>query len=765
MQGLFGQDEIPSFHRFAQIALERGLEKPGGLTYGIPEALEDLRPGERVMVPLGRGDRPVGGIVLAVHTECDLDPAKLKAITARDRASVRLPEDLLALAEWISSYYVCPLGMVLSTLLPAAVKKGTGLVNKKYLKWADPAGPTAIDALIEQHRLTAKQADVLRAAAELAPKSDGMDPKELAEAADVKTQGPIQALTKKGIFCSESRQEVKAVWAQYAVEPPTDLILSEDQKVAVEAITSAREFTTFLLHGVTGSGKTEVYIRAIEKARERGERAIVLVPEIALTPQTAGRFIGRFERVAVLHSGLTAAQRHQQWALIQSGWAHVVVGARSAVFAPLENLGLIIVDEEHDNSYKQDNAPRYHARDVAIKRAQMLGAVVVLGSATPALESYQNAQEGRFKLLRLPNRVTPWPLPRVQVVDLLEHRRKTRSGRLISQPLAAALRHTLEVGGQVMLLLNRRGFANYIACPDHNCGWVKTCDHCDVNMVYHKEKSLPRGGSIRCHYCTFEQLLPEACPSCGKRVTTFGLGVQRVEEELGELIPNVPVARMDSDTMRTGRDYQKTLDAFGAGELRVLVGTQMIAKGLDFPNVQLVGVISADTALNLPDFRAAERTFQLICQVAGRSGRGPKGGRVIVQTFMPDHPAVEWAAKHDYQSFAKEELALRREVGLPPAKRMARVVCRDEQLEQAEAEAAKVVRRLNDAKTQLNLEAEVSGPAPAPIARIGGLWRQQVEIIGPDSRTIQTLLSSVRQAGLLTSDARTAVDVDPTSLL
>ncbi|MEM1447239.1 MAG: primosomal protein N', partial [Planctomycetota bacterium] len=499
---------------------------------------------------------------------------------------------------------------------------------------------------------------------------------------------------------------------------------------------------------------------------------IVLVPEIALTPQTVGRFLARFPdgEVAVLHSGLTAAQRHAQWQRIRDGHARVVVGARSAIFAPLPAVGLIIVDEEHESSYKQDQLPRYHARDVAIKRAQLAGCPVILGSATPSLESYHNAKAGNFALIELPDRVPGAVLPKVELVDLAKERQERKGIHLLSQRLENAIRQNLEAGGQTILLLNRRGYANYIACPDHRCGWMMRCHHCDVTMVYHRSAALPTGGVVRCHHCGAEQMLPQICPESGHKVTIFGLGTQRVEEELERKFPGLRLARMDADAMRTAKDYQQTLDTFASGRTDLLLGTQMIAKGLDVANVRLVGVVSADTSLNFPDFRASERTFQLIAQVAGRAGRGEHRGQVIVQSFNPDDPAIQLAAEHDYVGFATKELALRTETGLPPVGRMARIVLRDTDDLANKKRAHELAHALHQANDQLHLGVRLRGPSVCPIARLADHHRQHIELIASPGNAnpaaaIQKLLTAVRNAGRLISDTHTAVDVDPVALL
>jgi primosomal protein N' (replication factor Y) len=482
--------------------------------------------------------------------------------------------------------------------------------------------------------------------------------------------------------------------------------------------------------------------------------------------------------VAVLHSGLTAAQRHQQWALVARGEADIVLGARSAVFAPIEDdrLGLIIVDEEHDGSYKQDQAPRYHGRDVAIRLAQLARVPIVLGSATPSLESWHNATSRRmYELHRLDERVPGMRLPRVVVVDFAEQRKlrqKTRPDRrvhLIGPVLEEAIGRTLDAGAQVLLLLNRRGYANYIACPDQMCGWVMTCDHCDVTVVYHKDRRLSTGGYVQCHHCFAEQRLPERCPDCGNRITTFGLGTQRVEEELASMFPQLAhdeaMVRVDSDTMHRATDFHRVLSAFGEGRIRLLVGTQMIAKGLDYPQVRLVGVINADTSINLPDFRATERTFQLVSQVAGRSGRSsaPDGlGQVIVQSFNPQTPAIQLAAQHDYDSFAAGEIAERAACGLPPLTRMTRIVVRDEDHVACVTSARLAAERLRALADQ---SLRIRGPMPCPIARLAGRHRQQIEVLASDAATMQRLLTAARNGGVLRPGAAMVIDVDPLALL
>ncbi len=788
MAQLFETENTPSAVAYAKVALEQGIDAGDGLTYAVPPMLEDLQVGERVTVPLGRKNKAVSGYVMQIENHCDLPPSKvnkLKAITSRDASAVSLTPDLIALARWMAAYYCCPLGMVLVTMLPAAVKHGTGTVRQTMVGYADQVDGEEDSA--DAPKLTKLQRAVVEEVDRLAGAGQPWtEIKELADLAGAKTVSPIRQLIKKGVLTTQTQSAIRAAeliesarGKQGTGQPSARLVLTPDQDKALTHLGGhiPQGFSVNLLQGVTGSGKTEVYLRAIESlignTESKTNGAIVLVPEIALTPQTSARFRDRFgEDVAVLHSGLTASQRHAQWRRIRNGEVRIVVGARSAVFAPLSSVGLIIVDEEHDSSYKQDQLPRYQARDVAIKRAQLCGAAVVLGSATPSIESYYNATEkNTYHRLILPQRVSGLSLPKVDIVDLTDERRKRyqmtgKAGvHLLSLVMETAIRRTLEDKRQTLLLLNRRGYANYIACPDHNCGWLMYCDFCDALMVYHKAKQLPTGGYVECHHCTAKQTLPTNCPQCSKKITTFGLGTQRVEEELERKFPQARLARMDSDIMRTARDYEETLDAFRAGEIDILLGTQMIAKGLDFPNVRLVGVISADTSIHMPDFRATERTFQLISQVAGRTGRGSEAGKVILQTFNPNDPAIQLAAKHDYETFAQNEIELRRNMRLPPITRMARIVVRDKDHVACYEHATKLASSLNRFNDELQLGVRLRGPMACPIARIAEFHRMQIELIAADAATLQQLMTALRNQNMLISDHHTAVDVDPVSLL
>jgi primosomal protein N' (replication factor Y) len=530
------------------------------------------------------------------------------------------------------------------------------------------------------------------------------------------------------------------------------------QRAAIAAIRDAidaREGGSFVLHGVTGSGKTEVYLSAIAHALASGGRAIVLVPEISLTPQTVGRFRARFgERVAVLHSALGAGERLDEWTRARDGDADIVIGARSAIFAPVTDLRLIVMDEEHEHSYKQGSAPRYHARDVALQRGRREDAVVVLGSATPSLESYYRALGGGHGLLELPERVVGGDLPPVEVVDMRDEPWARRTA-LVSSRLSEMLTETLTRGEQAILLLNRRGWAPFLLC--HSCGNVIGCEHCDISLTYHQ-----REARLRCHHCGFETDCPTACPECGDRhLQAMGTGTERAEQELRELAPTARVLRLDRDTTREKGAHGRLLARFERGEADVILGTQMIAKGLDFPRVTLVGILSADTALHFPDFRAAEQTFTLLAQVAGRAGRGELGGRVLLQTFAPDHWAVQLAAKHDYAGFFAREVESRRKHGWPPFRRLANVVACDAEPFVAEAAAEAVAAA---ARNGLPAGAEVLGPAPCPIQRLRGQSRVHVELIAPDAELSPWVREAVSD---LPAEHRRAlsVDIDALSLL
>ena len=840
MPNLFGIEDHPNpapppggAWTYLRIAIERGLDQtregaPGeGLTYRSPTPLGIGRRGE---IPLGRGAKPSAGIVIRAGGEELLEgfPAKRVKSILRDTGT-GLPPNLVQLARWMATYYVCPLGMVLGSMPPAAVKKRTGLRSVTVLQRASRVSERSSNASAAPPKLSPQTQEAWDQIAALPDAAFPIAPDQLATRISARTLAPINRLIKLGLLTEMEVEEVRqqgGVEAQLSIEQsdpsgvlaPNRPILTGPQTHIVTGIAATLgHFGVHLLHGVTGSGKTEVYLRILEQVLRQGKSGLVLVPEISLTPQTAGRFVERFRAagVGVLHSGLSASQRHKEWVRASTGAARVMVGARSAIFAPLNNLGLIIVDEEHAGDYKQDQLPRYHGRDVAIKRASMEGCPIVLGTATPSLESWANANpstrpergEGsgdahspkpltsfgargaKYALWQLTDRPTGGELPPVDIVDLAEERRLRQrlTGKretfphLIGPTLEEALVTTLEAGGQALLLLNRRGYASYIACPDTTCGWFLTCDDCDVKMVQHRviAGKTPLKGVVRCHHCLAQKLLPEACPLCDKKLITLGMGTQGLEQELNAKLahilgPSDPSAlgtrhsalvRVDGDTMNSAKDYFNVLSRFARGDIRILVGTQMIAKGLDFPNVRLVGVINADSALSLPDFRASERTFQLVSQVAGRAGRGHLPGRVIVQTFDPAAPSITFAARHDYAGFAAQELAERREAGLPPASRLARIVIRDTDLHKAEGAADRLKAALEEANKARDDKVRMIGPAPCPISRIAGHHRLELLLFSQSRAAIQNILADARANGLCKSDAHTAIDIDPISLM
>lgn len=789
---------------YVRVAVERGIDRlptsgDGSLTYRVEPGCDRPVPGQRVEVPLGRGEgagRVTQGIIVEVGDESlagGVAATRVRSIT-RLRDEV-LPGDLLLLARWMAGYYVCPLGMVLAGMMPAAVKRGTGLARIEIATLISLV-PTGVP---EGAKLRPAARRALAGLAERvgAGEHGPWQLRMLARTLGLSSVAPLRRLAEFGVISIAERTEVVARSGRGGPESAgvgaiadTDLRPTPAQEDAIGEILrtdtgGSRPFRVHLLRGVTGSGKTEVYLRSIAQILKEGLAALVLVPEIALTPQTAERFTRRFgdQIVAVMHSGLTASERHRAWARVSGGEARVVVGARSAVFAPVQRLGLVVVDEEHDASYKQDRLPRYHGRDAAIKRGQIAGCPVVLGSATPSLESWHNATSPagpglppRFGLLELPTRVPGSSMPDVRILDLTRERaiRAHQEGlddrriHLIGPTMERAIESTLIAGGQVMLLLNRRGFAHYVSCPRPSCEFILSCDQCDARLVLHKHEGLPAGGYVRCHHCLAEQRVPRLCPVCHGRVHAFGGGTQRAEDEIVRKFGSLGIAegitllRLDSDTMKSARDYHDALSRFSRGDVRVLLGTQMIAKGLDVPNVRLVGVLDADTALSIPDFRATERTFQLVSQVAGRAGRGQQPGLVLIQTYEPEHPAIVLAARHDYTAFAESELAIRARAALPPTRRMARIVCRDPELRRATEAAEAVATALREVG---DTTLEVRRPVACAVARIAGQHRIGVDAFSPSAGQLQRALAHARSLGLIRSDARTAVDIDPVALM
>ena len=761
MVGLFDEPSVA----YVQVAVERAVDQfPDGLTYGVPKHLHPIRIGQLVTVPLGRGNTPTKAWVLQSTDQPPTlpDGREPKQVYEKDRDAIELPTDLVDLAKWISNYYFAPIGPTLASMLPGPVRSGTGLVTRQLVDLAFPA-PTNV-------RITTKQQLVVDAIDKL-PKTDRpIEPVQLMKLANIGSRSPIDRLVDHGVLTSHRVTKVEASWYRQAVDTTVPDQLTEEQQTVIDNIVKSIDqgYATHLLFGVTGSGKTEIYIRLIEEAIKHGGTALVLVPEISLTPQTAARLKGRFpnKQIAILHSALTRSQRHQQWSLVSEGKADSVLGARSAVFAPipLDQLRIIIVDEEHDHSYKQDQVPRYHGRDVAIRRAWMTKCPIILGSATPSMESWWNATERKVSTLHVLTKRAPGLVaPTIEIVDMRYERTDGELGyTILSTRLEREIHRTLAMDGQILLLLNRRGFAPWIMCASRTCSWMLRCDHCDVSMVYHRRTPLIDVGFVRCHHCSIEQRIPKQCPDCSKSVIQLGAGTQRVEATLHNTLqlPSDQIARLDADTTSKASDLQTKLDRFGRGEIRVLLGTQMIAKGLDFPNVKLVGVIDADTAIDLPDFRAAERTFQLVSQVCGRCGRSEGHATAIIQTFNPNASAIVCASKGQFREFASEELTLRQSSGVPPSTRLARCIIRSRDHEQAAGRAEALAQRL---RSMTSNDVIVSSAAACVIPRIANWYRYDVIVTAPTAKVLQEFLSRSRK--YMRVGRELAVDIDPVSLL
>jgi primosomal protein N' (replication factor Y) len=738
-------------------------------TYTVPAAIAGPVPvGARVVVPFR--NRHEVGICLG---EAEPPPGvALKAVVAVPDEPPALSAPLLETARWIAHWYAAPPGLVLRGMLPAALTEG-----------ASPAPPPRtrrvarlarrLPSLLEREQLFARTPRQ-RVVYELLEAIGGSAPVESLRTQAACSPGVLAAMAKRGLIAIGPEAVSRDPFAGRAgVLPPPDP--SPAQRAAVDAIVAGAPGQAFLLHGITGSGKTLVYIEVLrEVVQRRGRSAIVLVPEIALTSQTVDRFRGAFgDEVAVLHSALSDGERLDAWRALRRGERRIAVGARSALFAPLEDVGVVIVDEEHDASYKQSETPRYHAREAAIVRARAEGAVVVLGSATPSLETWERADRGQVVRLSLPERAGGASLPPVQVVDLRQVVREALRSRpphaphdpslgVLSPLLAAAIEARLVRGEQSLLLLNRRGYAAFVQCQ--GCGEVPTCPHCSISLTYHR---LPE--VLACHYCQHQEPVPARCARCrGETLKRRGLGTQQVERVVAERFPSARIARMDVDTTSGKWAHAAILDRVGAGEVDILLGTQMIAKGLDFPNVTLVGVVDADTGLNLPDFRAAERTFQLLSQVAGRAGRGPRGGEVLIQTRMPESHAVRHALTHDVHAFVREELAARRMPAYPPFVSIANVVCSGTD-QQATADAtlaaAAWVRRLFE-RARVR-DVELVGPAPCPVDRIKDRWRWHFLLKSPRPASLTRVARYLAEKGPVprAHGLRLVVDRDPVGLL
>ncbi|HTX21084.1 MAG TPA: primosomal protein N' [Candidatus Aquilonibacter sp.] len=737
----------------ARVSLEIALRKE--FDYSIPPELAgQIEVGTRVQVPFGA--RKIYGTVTALAEKSA--HANLKPILKIIGTQTLVTPKVLKLARWISDYYCCAPETALKSVLPEAIRKEKeGWKKQLFVRALHLSGefPKLPKRQQEVWNIVEERREILLA--------------ELLQLAET-TAATVRKLEDSGLVEITSEISERDPYAREHILPTQPLPLNANQAKALVTITKVMDArisptSTFLLHGVTGSGKTEIYLQAIAHALEQGKGAIVLVPEISLTPQTVERFKARFSSgklqtlVAVLHSHLSAGERHDEWHKIRQGRARIVIGARSAIFAPVEPLGLVIVDEEHETSYKQEEAPRYHARDVAIMRGQMENAVVVLGSATPSLESYYNARRGKYALLELPERVDDQKMPRVRVVDMRQAAAKDKGSLIFSPQLKEAIHQRLDKQEQTILFLNRRGYSTSLQCE--KCGYVANCPNCSVSLTYHRIEQ-----KLACHICGFVDKVPQFCPNpkCKNPAIRFsGTGTQRVEEALAKVFPQARVRRMDSDAMKRKDDYRKTLGDFRAGKIDILVGTQMIAKGLHFPNVTLVGIIHADSALHQPDFRAGERTFQLLTQVAGRAGRGDVEGEVFVQAFAPFHPAIQYARRHDFTGFYEQEIEFREQLKYPPASRVALLTLKGRNEDKVKFSAEHLKRELEKTLGEFK-DLILSGPAAAPLARAEQFYRYQIMLRTRAMSKLSQALAKIVASLALPEDVTLAVDIDPVNL-
>jgi len=802
---------------YCDVSLPVPLDR--AFTYLLPETLHHrAQPGCRIIVPFG--PRKLTGVILQCHSARPEAQTK-EALRLLDEEPV-LDEQLMSLAHWIAAYYCAPLGEVLRGMTPLAgetrhskiytlTTAGRDAARQLALTSGDETAGVQLLQLLETRPLpveylvkkVAKAKPVLRSLAKrglvaLEEEIESKDPlrapaerlrieflrrpdeeklskaeRELIAYLELHPGGhnlaileeqlgrPASAartLARRGLIKAEAEAGLDTLSSFYVSGRPE---LNADQHRSIERVSEtlrARKFETFLLHGVTGSGKTEVYLRLIEECLPLGRSALLLVPEIGLTPQVAAQFHYRFpKRVAILHSAFSGMERAEQWRRIRSGEAAVVVATRSGVFAPVRDLGLVIVDEEHDQSYKQQETPRYHGRDVAIVRARAAGAAVVLGSATPSLESRYNAEKGKYHFLTLPERIEQRPLPEVQILDMRVEFQETRKQSTFSRALVAAVQDRMDRGEQVMILLNRRGFSSFAAC--RSCGERLQCRHCAVTLTYHR-----RDRRMLCHYCGYAEQVPDVCPKCSSEHVYFlGIGSERVEDELHRDFPKARIARMDRDTVSGRRDYETILHGFRNREFDLLVGTQMIAKGHDIPNVTLVGIVNADVGLGLPDFRAAERTFQLLTQAAGRAGRGGLPGTVLLQTINPEHYAIRFAAEQDYGKFYTKEIEFRRLMRYPPFSALANLLVRHPSQE----EALRMSGELGQFLTPPPDGVRILGPAEAPVPRLKQDFRYQLLLKAASRKRLGEVIREIR---IHTNTnhwpvASLVIDVDPISLL
>lgn len=733
----------------ARVAMQAAVD--GEYSFSVPDELAGrVEPGKRVLVPFGRNRKPQPAFCVSMAREPWTSTLKACVDVLDDERL--LTDDLIELGRWISRYYFCPLGRTLSAMVPEAIRRQSGFRKLRIVRWRGEA----------EQPVSAKRQAVMTL---LRARPEGVELSELRTSAGVGA-ALITGMVKEGQLEIETRYEATAPTNRdQPTEEPT-FELNAEQRQAIDRIAQASleaKFRAILLFGVSGSGKTEVYIHAIRSVLAQGKQAIFLVPEIALTTQLVDRLACRFEDVAVVHSGLTGVQRSLTWAAIARGQKRVVIGTRSAVFAPCPNLGLIVVDEEQEGSYKNLQSPRFHTRDVAIKRAQLASIPIVLGSATPSLETWYNCERwSHFERITLPRRIANLSMPAVEFVDMREEQKERPGMHLLSRRMEQCIGETLAQNQQAILLLNRRGYSSYLMCA--RCKTPVVCPNCQASMVFHQTT-----GKAICHFCNSKMIVPKRCgdASCGGTLIRFGMGTQRVEEELKEKFSSARIARADSDALTRVSHYEDVVHQFAARELDILIGTQMIAKGLDFPSVSFVGVVNADTSLSVPDFRAAERTFQLLTQVAGRAGRAGTGGRVVVQSLgLLRSRVMEFAMHHDYEGFATHELRIRTAFQWPPKSRIARVLVAHAAESQARDTAANLAEAIQQHITQHGLPAEVLGPQSAPMPRMRQQYRYDLLIRSPDAGRLMETLDRLRHDGVLTPNSKnTLVDMDPVSLL
>jgi len=741
---------------YVRVIIDRAIRRE--LDYAVPEALMDrVGIGSRVRVPFR--DKSALATVVAITEQSEAKG--IRTIEAVVGEAPILLEQLLELGRWISAYYCCPVETVMRSLLPQVIRRAE--IGWKKQLFVQPGRKIDNEELEKLRRRAPRQAELLKAILRLeAP----IRASQLLRQTSLDNQ-TLRALEKRGLVDLREEAVVRDPHADEQFIATSNLILNQEQTHALKQITQAldsqEKSRPILLHGVTGSGKTEIYLQAIRAALGRERTAIVLVPEISLTPQTVERFKGRFadmqDAVAVLHSHLSEGERHDEWHKIHSGRARIVIGARSAIFAPLKNLGLIVVDEEHETTYKQEEAPRYHARDVAVVRAKIEKCVAVLGSATPSLESYHNAAIEKYRLVTLTQRIDEKQMPLMRIVDLRQERRKEKSAAILSEKLSQAIADRLEKREQTILFLNRRGFSTSLLCS--NCGEARNCPNCSVALTFHRHPAV--AGRLSCHLCGHTAAVPKKCPACGQDALIYaGFGTEKVESIVSQIFPKAVVRRMDADSMTRKEAYRETLRNFRTGKIDILVGTQMIAKGLHFPNVTLVGIINADLALHLPDFRAGERTFQLLTQVAGRAGRGETFGEVFVQTYTPFSPSIQFARHHDFAGYFQQELEFRERCDFPPFKHAILLTARSAHEGRAKLSAETLQRRLKEALPE---EFILGDATPAPLEKLQGQFRFHILIRGEAITRLSRLVRETLDKLPFPEDVAVTVDVDPYQLL